>query len=118
MRCEVLIALGAFVGKDGRCWPSLATIGRIAGLDRRLVPRALGKLIAAGLVTKIGSVAGRSATYELDYEPTPDAMSALTPEQMSELTPYEVSPDGATDAFRDDKVTSPGVQTDTSRDAD
>lgn len=94
---RVLIALGAFAGKGGQCWPSLATIGDIAGLDRRKVPAAIGKLIAAGLVTKIGSAAGRSATYQLHYE--------LTPQQVSALTPLEVSPDSATDTRRGVKLT-------------
>jgi hypothetical protein len=94
---RVLIALCSFAGKSGQCWPSLATIASIAGLDRRKVPAALGKLISAGLVTKIATAAGRSATYQLHYK--------LTPLQVSALTPQEVSPNGATDTRRGVKVT-------------
>jgi hypothetical protein len=95
---RVLIALCAFAGKAGQCWPSLATIAKVCGLDRRQVPRAIGKLIGAGLGTKIAGSAGRSATYQLHYE--------LTSQEMSELTSVEMSRDDATDIPGDDRVTS------------
>lgn len=102
---RVLIVLCAFVNKIGQCWPSLATIAKLSGIDRRQVPRAIAKLISAGIVTKVAGSAGRSATYQLHYE--------LTSPEMSD------SPLG--DISTDDRVTSPEMSitapTDISRDA-
>jgi hypothetical protein len=95
---RVLIALCAHVGKNGQCFPSLSTIAKVCRLDRRQIPRAIGRLISTGLVTKVNGSAGRSSTYQLHYE--------LTSPEMSALTSLEMSSDAATDISGDDRVTS------------
>jgi len=42
--------LALHADKAGRCWPSVSTIGRLAGVHRGSVSRAIGELVKAGLV--------------------------------------------------------------------
>lgn len=49
----VLFALESYCDEAGYCWPSQVTLASVTGLDKRTVIRAVGDLIAAGLVVKI-----------------------------------------------------------------
>lgn len=109
---RVLIAIGGFADNAGKAYPSLATIAREAGLDRRKVPGAVAKLEACGWLRR--SRRGRGSNdYEIVYpsevsppEVTPDASEA------EEVSPPEVTA-GVTSTG--DRVTPPEVTGDTSR---
>ena len=86
---RVLIALGAFVGPDGRAWPSTSTLAERAGLHRRHLPRAFAELEAAGLLTR-SSQQGRLATYRINFEDTEPA-----PPEVQETCTDDGASDGA-----------------------
>lgn len=57
----VLWALLIFADKEGKCWPSHATLAAKAGLSRSTVKVTLGELVALEHVTKTNRrLAGRS----------------------------------------------------------
>ena len=58
-----LLACGNHATKDGRFWPSNATLVRETGLDRRLVWRFKAALLAMGWIRKVEARIGRGKTH-------------------------------------------------------
>lgn len=118
---RVLIAIGGFADRAGKAYPSLATIAREAGLDRRKVPGAIAKLEACGWLRR--SRRGRGSNdYEIVYqsevsppEVTPDAQNAeeVTPLEVTEGVPSTgdsaTPPEVTGDTSRGDRVSPPEV---------
>jgi len=86
----VLLALGTFSDKHGRCWPSQKTLAGKARMTERSVQRIIPKLILGGdieVVQQGGTIPshGRSSTvYRITSiakkdQSTPDRMSPLPP---------------------------------------
>lgn len=48
----VALALADFANEAGECWPSVATIAKLCGIDQRRVRRLLNQLIAFGVIQK------------------------------------------------------------------
>lgn len=51
---RVIMALGEYADREGRCWPSQARLGRDCRLDRATVNRAIKELIGAGFLLVVG----------------------------------------------------------------
>jgi hypothetical protein len=64
---RVLIALGGFAGPEGTAFPSLQTLGRATGLDRRKIPGAITVLEQLGYVTRQHRSGGASTLYRLHF---------------------------------------------------
>jgi hypothetical protein len=60
----VYVCLARYANKQGRCWPSVATIASDAHISERTVQRSLRVLTGAGAI-KIKTRVGRSAVYTL-----------------------------------------------------
>ena len=88
----VLLALGTFSDKNGRCWPSQKTLAGKARMTERSVQRIIPKLILGGdieVVQQGGTIPshGRSSTV---YRITSIAQKdQSTPDRMSPLPPTE-----------------------------
>lgn len=51
---RVIMALGEYADREGRCWPSQARLGRDCRIDRATVNRAIQELIGAGFLLVLG----------------------------------------------------------------
>jgi hypothetical protein len=49
----LLIALADNANDEGRCWPSVATLGRKCGMEDRSVRRVIKRLVSAGHVSVV-----------------------------------------------------------------
>src|SRR3990167_934379 len=58
-----LLACGNHATKDGRFWPSNATLVRETGLDRRIVWKLKKTLLAVGWIRKVEARVGRGKTH-------------------------------------------------------
>jgi len=65
---KVVLVLARRAGASGCCWPSVATIGKEAGLKDRAVQGSIRRLIGRGLVS-VERTSGRSATYRITPAP-------------------------------------------------
>jgi hypothetical protein len=101
---RVLIAICAHVDASGRAWPSLSTIGDVAGLDPRRVPGAVKVIEQLGYMRRERRQhedGGYTSTvYQIKYDgevATPD-VGDRTPPDATPRTPSHVTPSTAPDA--------------------
>src|SRR5262249_23945947 len=77
---KVLHAIGLHADKDARAFPSMARIAQIAEIKRNNVPRAIKRIVEAGLMRRQRTprpTGGWQAThYRLIFEPIGDVISA------------------------------------------
>lgn len=74
---KVLVALALFANREGRCFPSVARLGNIAGVQsRRKVQLALRELERLGIIRAHGKHAGRGMTVYEILGLSPDASEA------------------------------------------
>jgi GntR family transcriptional regulator len=83
------MVLAAHADKQGRCWPSHNTIGRIMGISRQAVIKNIHKLEAAGLVVKAHRERGNGSKTSNIYHMkgwSPEVTTAVTPEVTTPVT--------------------------------
>jgi hypothetical protein len=95
---RVLIAIAAYVRRDGHAYSSLADIAEVTGIDRRGIPLEIAALVTAGLLLReprAGKTGANRYTIVFDAVVT-----------RQDMTP---------DTSRHDRVTRQDVKSDTSR---
>lgn len=92
----VLLALCKFANEEGHCYPSIATIARMAGISERHCQRVMRGLAAQSFVAVVGNAHGgaRSRDYRLNL-PALSRAAAESKDRMSPVatvTPVRVTP--------------------------
>lgn len=93
----VLLALADCANDEGECWPSIATIGRKAGIGERSVQRSIQSLKDAGHLSR-REVPGRGCRYTIHprHSATPATVAPVTnetpPPPQCHPTPATVAP--------------------------
>jgi len=90
----VLVALADWADETGRCWPSLPRIAGKTGLDVRTIRRAIGRLVAAGHMSR-EERSGKGVVYTVHpghCDPGQADPGQADPRSGSSLTPVTVTP--------------------------
>lgn len=66
----VLIALSNYASQDGNAWPSITTINRITGLNRKTIISALDSLEEKTFIKDVSTKTGLVKVYQLNLEQT------------------------------------------------
>ncbi|HEY7975201.1 MAG TPA: helix-turn-helix domain-containing protein, partial [Ktedonobacterales bacterium] len=88
----VLLALADAANQEGLCWPSIATIARMAGCSPRRAQEHISALVKLGWVTRSPSP-GRSNNYMV-HAPADDVDAA----------PDDIGPDAPSDEIADTTI--------------
>lgn len=75
---SVFVAVRLHADSDGLCYPSVTTLERLTGLNRRTVTRAIGWLVNAGIIARV-KTPGRSNVYQLTTR------GSLAPSEVTQL---------------------------------
>ena len=74
----VLNGLANHADENGRCWPSVARLARVAGCDDKTARRALARLVDLGLITREARP-GKSDIFVLNMDVDPSQNRPLPP---------------------------------------
>ena len=87
----VLLALADAADENGRCWPSIATLGEKTGLSRRAVEGAIKRLQISGYIQVIHRHR-HSNVFTLHQMPSPPQQVRVPPQQVR-VYPHHVHSD-------------------------